>query len=114
MLVEIKYAIGDEVSFKYMERDTSLDTCPCCSGRGWITGNDGEEYICPKCDGEKVARVFKDTEKIGHDKISGISVTWDGCNKPEVNYRMWSWSWKYEWVNQDDIEMIDENVLVRD
>lgn len=110
MLVNINYAIGDEVSFKYIQRSVGYDTCPCCSGAGWIAGNDGKEYICPKCDGEKITRVFEDTEGTGHDKIDNICVIWDGCNKPEVKYRMHRRGWEYEWIDQDDIEMIDENI----
>ena len=51
MMIDVKYNIGD--SIRYIEKTSHpvWGCCPCCEGEKYIIGADGEQYECPKCEG---------------------------------------------------------------
>lgn len=92
MTIDVKYNIGDNI--RYIEKISHLvwGRCPCCEGEKYIIGADGEQYECPKCEGNGKIReenLNVEDEKTG--TIKSIHIHYDSDidsyhGKPDIYY----------------------------
>lgn len=92
MIIDVKYNVGDKVKWKsYVETKDHI-TCPFCSGKNVIIGNDGSQMICPRCYGNGNIAVEKEIDKEGN--IVQILIAYNSNNKqkymngPEISYNI--------------------------
>ena len=92
MTIDVKYNIGD--SIRYIEKISHLvwDLCSCCKGEKYIIGADGEQYECPKCEGN--GKIRKENLNVEDEKtgtIKSIHIHYDSDissyhGKPDIYY----------------------------
>lgn len=99
MIIDVGYAINDEVEYNHYTGVISEVNCSFCGGDGIIVGEDGTTWPCPKCNGTGVINVDnrEKTEMVG--TITDIRISWfrDDYNA-EVSYLIGA-----EWVHSEDI-----------
>lgn len=76
MIIESKYNIGDVVKYTVPKRIEKKETCPCCSGTGEIVGNNGINYTCPACNGNKIYESFTLFDQLVEGEVVKIYVRW--------------------------------------
>ena len=92
MTIDVKYNIGD--SIRYIEKISHpvWDLCSCCKGEKYIIGADGEQYECPKCEGN--GKIRKENSNVEDEKtgtIKSIHIHYDSDmdsyhGKPNIYY----------------------------
>ena len=90
MLINIKYDIGDKISWNREIPSGEMEKCPFCNGSKKIQGNDRTTLICPRCYGR--GEIPKTKIISGEDVIQGIQVLYDTAfiqnypNGPKITY----------------------------
>lgn len=92
MKIDTKYNIGDNI--RYIEKISRpiWSCCPCCEGKKYIIGADGEQYECPKCDGNgKIPEESLNVENKKTGTIKSIHIHYDSDigsyhGKPNIYY----------------------------
>lgn len=51
-IINIKYDVGDNIRYIDRKRKPILIDCPCCGGKGYVMGCDGNPYDCGECEGQ--------------------------------------------------------------
>lgn len=109
MLIDVKYAVNDEVTFKYNKTVTSNCDCGFCGTTGRIRGLDGSEEDCPRCDGRGYTELIRGEDAIIEGTIRDIKIRWKRGKEPRVYYIMMGWEWSTTEIPQEDIiERIDK------
>lgn len=79
--IRIKYDVGDSIRYNERTHKPIVVDCPCCGGKGYITGCDGNHYECGYCEGmgKYSTENFKEevVEKTG--TISRVIVKFDSA-----------------------------------
>lgn len=105
--INIKYAVGDSVRYLNKIYHQIMEVCPCCSGDGKITGKDGEEYYCPKCEAVGQIATGKYSQEINEKTgtISSVHVHYDsnGLGAVNITYR----------IPQADKDIKEEDIIER-
>lgn len=113
MLIDVKYAVNDRVSFKFNKTVTSTCTCGFCGATGRIRGLDGSEEECPRCDGRGYTEIISGQNVILNGTIREIRVKWKRNGNPHVSYIMMGWEWSTTEIPQEDIvEIIEDDIAV--
>ena len=108
MLIDVKYAVNDQVKFKFNKTVTSTCTCGFCGSTGRIRGLDGSEEDCPRCDGRGYTELIRGEEALLDGTIKEIHVRWKRGREPEVYYVMTGWNWSQTEIPQKDIVEVIE------
>ncbi len=111
MIIEVKYDIGDNIEFIERCGHEVYGPCPCCGKKGYIVGEDGEEYDCPVCKGAKtICEGTIKTEEKKTGTIKSFRVKYDSdmeCyEKPWIYYNIPQST--YNIAQEDVIRKIEE------
>ncbi len=100
MTIEVKYDVGDNITWMHKKKLNELVKCEFCNGSGKIEGNNLNVIPCPVCAGTGKTQKVELEKKT--DKVYNIFVHYDtespGYIKPVVRYMT-----AYQQVDQDDI-----------
>ena len=82
MTIEVRYNIGDEITWRVTQNSSRQEICSFCSGTGEVQGADNTILPCPKCNGIKQTPVKEYRE--GRSIVDSIYVSYDSNDKRGV------------------------------
>lgn len=75
MNINVRYNIGDKVSWRIPQTGSDDIICPFCNGTKIVQGHDGSTLPCPKCNGRGTVKTIEYRE--GSSTITGINVMYN-------------------------------------
>lgn len=107
MLIDIRYAIGDQVRYKQTATIVDKKACSFCNESGKVVSLfDGTSEECPRCEGKG----YIEKEVLGNLEYEGtiqdIQVYYFGDHQdkePYVLYRMAGWANSQTWIAESSI-----------
>lgn len=100
MIVDIYYAVGDNVSYNHKTGELTEETCGFCDGKGTITGHDNTVIDCPICNGKGTLEFDNREEEKLTGTIQEARVLWyrNSGTAPRVEYLI-----ETALINQNDV-----------
>lgn len=90
MTIDVKYKIGDRVSYvTTITNYSEMVACTFCDGSGLISGYDGSIMECPKCFG--TGQVQKMNAMQGDSRIKNVHVNYNELidkGRPSIDYEL--------------------------
>lgn len=112
MEVKTKYDVGDIIVYDIPKRRHIANTCNCCGGKGYIIGEDRQEYKCPSCHGVGAIDRWENYDNEVTGKIEDIEIHQylqeDYCKKNVIRYKVArandKWWIEHDYVNEEQIK----------